>query len=204
MNNIIFVTGNSGKFAKAKDLFQKIDINVEQVNLETEELENSDVKKVSLDKAVKAYSILQAPLFVEDSGFYIEDYPGKTNFPGTLVKRSGISTNIESLLEVMKYQTNRNCYFLSCITYYDGIIVKQFTTSSFGTLSKEIKGTLTKECKSRLWQVYIPKGSTKTLAELSKEERYNIQGNNSTTLEFVKWYQEEFSCQNKLKIKKID
>lgn len=201
-NNIIFVTGNEGKYERAKDCFEKIGVKVEQIDLDIEELSISDVKEVSLDKAKKAYAVLKQPCFVEDSGFYIEGYPNKINFPGTLVKRLGISNNIEELLEVMKGVENRNCHWLSCITYYDGITFKQFNAKSEGILAKNIRGTLTKEAKSRLWQLFIPIGSNKTLAEMQKEER-NKKLKNSTTKEFVEWYKNNKLCQvyNKQKIK---
>ena len=201
MENLIFFIVYKGKYEAAKDYFQKIDVNVEQLDLDIEELTVSDVKEVSLDKAKKAYSVLKQPCFVEDSGFYIEAYPNKTNFPGTLVKRLGISNNIEALLETMKNIENRNCYFLSCITFYDGENIKQFMKKSEGTLSKTIRGEISKSSKSRLWQVFIPKGSNKTLAETSKEERYNNKENKSSTEAFVEWYKFNKICQISRKIK---
>ena len=137
----------------------------------------------------KAYNIVHGPCFVEDSGFYIEGYPGKKDYPGTLVKRSGISTNIEELLEVMKDVENRNCYFASCVTYYDGVEYKQFLSYSKGILSKEKKGILPEKARSRLWEVFIPEGFTKTLAEMTNEEReLRNKKTHSAFSQFMTWY----------------
>lgn len=198
MDSIIFVTGNYGKYSSAKEKFASIGVTVENIDLDIEELLVSDVKEVSLDKAKKAYEVLKQPCFVEDSGFYIDGYPGKTNYPGTLVKRTGISKNIEELLDVMKNVSNRNCHFLSCVTFYDGANYHQFTTAVHGTLSNDIRGELSKEARSRLWQVFIPQGSTKTIAETPKEER---KKNKSSMQEFVKWYTDNRSVKCKVKVK---
>lgn len=202
MENIIFVTGNHGKYVSARDKFAHIGVTVENINLDIEELEVSDVREVSLDKAKKAYEVLRQPCFVEDSGFYIETYPGKVNYPGTLVKRTGISSNIEELLYTMQDVENRNCYWLSCITFYDGENFHQFTEKEEGTLSKEIKGEMSEYARSRLWQVYIPKGSNKTLSELYQEGDYKNYNKKSPTESFVKWYSDNLSVKFKTKIKK--
>lgn len=201
MKSIIFVTGNYGKYSSAKEKFSKIGVTVENIDLDIEELSSSDVKEVSKDKAKKAYEVLKQPCFVEDSGFYIDGYPGKSNYPGTLVKRTGISENIEKLLEVMSEITDRNCHFLSCVTFYDGKNYHQFTTANYGTLSNSVRGSLSKEAKSRLWQVFIPQGSSKTFAETSKEERKDITKNNSSMQKFIDWYNDKISVNNKVKIK---
>ena len=199
--NIIFITGNYGKYASAKEKFASIGVTVEQIDLDIEELAVSDVQEVSLDKAKKAYTAINQPCFVEDSGFYIDAYPGKTNYPGTLVKRTGISQNVEKLLEIMKDIPNRNCHFLSCVTFYDGKVLHQFITKNSGTLSYEVRGELKKEAKSRLFQVFIPQGSTKTLAEIQSEGAKKNKTSKSSMQDFVNWYNDNLSVKCKKKIK---
>lgn len=201
MENIIFVTGNNGKYESAKEKFASIGVTVENIDVDIEELSVPDVKVVSLDKAKKAYDVLKQPCFVEDSAFYVDGYPGKTNYPGTLAKRTGLSTNVEKLLYIMKDVSNRDCHFLSCVTFYDGVEYYQFTEAVYGTLSYEIRGELSKDAKSRLYQVFIPNGSTKTLAETPKEERKKNKQNKSSMQQFVKWYADNKSVKCKIKSK---
>ena len=186
---LYYITTNKGKFKRVEDLCRIYNIDVIEVNKDIDELEINKVEEVSKDKEQKAYNIVHGPCFVEDSGFYIEGYPGKKDYPGTLVKRSGISTNIEELLEVMKDVENRNCYFASCVTYYDGVEYKQFLSYSKGILSKEKKGILPEKARSRLWEVFIPEGFTKTLAEMTNEER-ELRNNktHSAFSQFMTWY----------------
>lgn len=187
--SLFFLTTNRGKYLRVKELGEEYQIRVEEQFSDIEELEVSDVKQVSLDKAVKAYKEVSSPVFVEDSGFYITAYPNKVNYPGTLVKRSGISTNIEGLLESMKNITDRSCSFVSCVTYYDGEDYRQFLSYSNGYLSKEKRGVLPDNARSRLWEVFIPEGYQKTLAEMSEEERKERSSKTTSAFrDFFEWY----------------
>ena len=138
-------------------------------------------------------------MFVADSGFYIESYPNNPGYPGAFVKRSGISSDIETLLQTMKNIDNRNCYFMDCLTFYDGEEYYQFFGISKGTLAKEKRGNSLKKAKSNLWYVFIPQNCIKTLAEMTDEERDNRNdGRTSATIEFINWYRNSYLNQKKL------
>ena len=189
--SLVYVTTNKGKYLRVKRLGEKNHIDIEELNIDIEELEVSEVETVSKDKAIKAYQVVQKPVFVEDSGFYIDGFPNKQNYPGTLVKRSGVSSNIEQLLQDMKDVENRFCYFVSCVTYYDGEHIKQFKEYSNGLLATEKRGQLPEEARSRLWEVFIPEGYTKTLAEMTTEERREREKSNHSAFNtFMEWYKE--------------
>lgn len=99
----------------------------------------------------------------------------------------------------MEKVENRTCYFLDCLTFYDGNEFYQFFGTSIGTLSHEQKGESLKKAKSNLWYVFIPKNHTKTLAEMTDFERNNRKDDHtSATNEFIKWYKE-----NKLECKQL-
>ncbi len=200
--SLAYMTTNRGKYLRVQKLGIENNLEIEEYVDEIDELEVSDVSEVSKDKAIKAYNKLLKPVFVEDSGFYINGYPNKKNYPGTLVKRSGISTNIEQLLETMKEVENRDCEFISCVTYYDGEEIKQFISSSKGVLTTEIRGEITENARSRLWQVFIPEGYEKTLAEMTDEERKRRSAKtNSAFQQFIDWYVNKKSVNEKNKVK---
>ena len=117
MGNIIYVTGNYGKYVSVKECFTEKNIEIDFYKYDFEEMEINDIEKISRKKALDAYKILQTPCFVADTGFYINDYPNNPGYPGAFVKRSGISSDIDGLLETMKKQSNRTCKFVDCLTF---------------------------------------------------------------------------------------
>lgn len=186
---LTFATGNYGKYASVKEKCESMNIDVNFFEFDAKEPDINDISVISKEKAKEAYEKIQSPVLVNDSGFYIEDYPNMPGYPGAFVKRSGISSNIEQLLDTMKNVENRSCYFLECMTYYDGIEFKQFYGKSEGILTTSIKGKSVNKAWSSLWNVFIPKNYTLTLAEMSDEERTNRKdGHTSSITEFLNWY----------------
>lgn len=199
MENLTYVTGNYGKYVSVKEKFEKENITIDYFKCDLDEPDINDIKYISKVKAKEAYNELKKPVFVADSGFYIENYPNNPNYPGAFVKRSGISSNIEELLETMKDVENRKCYFLDCLTFYDGEEYHQFFGISKGTLSKKIKGEDRKRAWSNLWLVFIPDNCTKTLAEMTDEERINRPDNRTSAIdEFINWYKINYKDIKKL------
>ena len=193
MEKLTYVTGNYGKYIQVKERFEKAGINISFEKLDTEEPDINDIKIVSKEKAKQAYSKVGSPVFVADSGFYIENYPNNPGYPGAFVKRTGISSDIDSLLKTMEDVSDRSCYFLDCLTFYDGNEFYQFFGECRGSLSNEQRGNDTKKAKSNLWYVFVPNNCTKTLAEMNDEERNNRDdGRTSAIGEFIKWYESKY------------
>ena len=192
MKNITYVTGNYGKYISVKEKFEKNGINIEYSKIDIDEPEINNIEIISKEKARLAYEQINSPVFVVDCGFYIRSYPNNPYYPGAFVKRSGVSNNIDKLLNVMQNIEDRYCYFLDCLTYYDGKEYIQFYGKSEGFLSYVPKGDNLKKAKSNLWYIFIPKNCTKTLAEMSDEERTTrIDDRTDATLEFINWIKEK-------------
>ncbi len=201
MNSIVFVTGNRGKYLSMKSRCERFGINLIWENIDISELEVNDITQISKDKARQAYNILNVPCFVIDSGFFIDNYPGCPFYPGAFVKRSGIANNLDNLLDIMKDVEERACRFIDVLTFYDGIDYYVFYDVNEGYLSKEIKGENMKNAKSKLWQLFIPQGYSKTVAEMSEEEFDNyMAGKVSIKNEFLEWYKHDYERKRLLKI----
>lgn len=199
MENLTYVTGNYGKYVSVKEKFENSGIDIDYFKCDLDEPNVNDIAFISKEKARKAFEELKTPVFVADSGFYIEGYPNNPGYPGAFVKRSGVSNDIESLLKVMESVSNRNCYFLDCLTFYDGNEFYQFYGVNRGTLSTEARGDKVKRAKSNLWYVFIPKNCSKTLGEMSDEERNNrVDDRTSATDDFISWYKNEYNKELKL------
>lgn len=202
MEKIVYVTGNYGKYISVKEQFEDKGIDIDFLEHDFDEPNVNDIELVSKTKVLEAYSILGKPCFVADTGFYIDDYPNNPGYPGALVKRSGISSNINDLLEIMKNSQNRSCQFIDCLTFYDGKDFYTFYGVSKGTIAFEPRGSQTKKAKSNLWYVFVPKNHQKTLAEMTDEERKNRNdGHTSATQIFADWYKNEYSINSKTLIR---
>jgi len=189
MVNITYVTGNYGKYVSVKEHFNEQEIEINFLEYDFEEPEVNDIEQISRSKVLAAYGILNSPCFVADTGFYIDDYPNNPGYPGAFVKRSGISSDIDGLLDTMKNKTNRSCKFVDCLTFYDGNEFYTFYGVSSGTLSRAKRGESVRKAKSNLWYVFIPDNCDKTLAEMTDEERkMRNDGHTSATELFAKWY----------------
>lgn len=203
MVNITYVTGNYGKYIAVKEYFEEKEIGIEFLEHDFEEPNINDIEQISKAKVLEAYQLLNKPCFVADTGFYIESYPNNPGYPGAFVKRSGVSSDVERLLGIMKNVSNRTCRFVDCLTFYDGDEFYTFYGVSIGTLSLEPRGNIEKKAKSNLWSVFIPNNCSKTLAEMNDEERKNRNdGHTSATDIFASWYKDVYLTQ-KIKQKKI-
>ena len=170
MEELVFVSGNSGKISSVKNYAQAKNIPVSFYSLDFSEPDLNDISYISKKKAEYAYQELGYPCFVSDTGFYIDYYPNQPGYPGAFVKRSGVSSNLEKLLDDMKDVDNRSCRFVDCITYYDGECFQQFFGESRGELATEVSGENMNNAKSELWKVFIPEGYHSTLAGMSSKE----------------------------------
>lgn len=203
MEQLVFVTGNKNKGYEMEERFARTEISLEIVQMDFQEPEVNDIKKVSKSKAIQAYQVLQRPCFVIDSGFNIRNYPNHPNYPGAFVRRSGISENIDQLLETMQNVKDRSCQFLDCLTYFDGTEFYFFYGRDEGILITEKRGTENKAMRSALWYVFQPNDSKKTLAEMTEEERRKRKdGHLSAKEQFIEWYQKKYQNENRrIKIK---
>jgi XTP/dITP diphosphohydrolase len=190
--NIVFVTSNKGKVATAQKYFNKYDLTISCYDYDFIEPDINDIDFIAETKVLEAYKMVGKPCISLDAGFYIENYPNKNNFPGAFPKRELLDKiGIEGLIKEMKDVANRYCYFKECLAYYDGKELKKFYGISEGTISSTISESDSDQKWSDLWKVFIPKNYSKTLAEMSKEERENRRDNHTSALEeFSKWFKE--------------
>ncbi len=188
MKEVIFVTGNQGKRKTAEETLNNTIVVCEDFGFIEPDI--NDIEYIAKEKVLYAYKHTGKPCIALDAGFYIPNYPGNPNFPGAFPKRELLDKmGINGLLVNMKDVTDRKCYFKECLAYYDGLELKYFYSNSYGTLSNQIKGTDSSKKWSDLWYVFIPDGYSKTLAEMTDEERNNRREHKTSALkDFSNWY----------------
>lgn len=188
MEEVIFVTHNKGKITSAKKQLEEVNFKIYEYELE--EPRSDDIKYISKYKVMEAYKIVQKPCLSLDCGFWIDALQG---FPRAFVNFSLDTIGIEGILKLMEGKENRACRFTECLSYYDGKELYQFMGEHEGTIAKQIVGNDTEKKWSDLWYIYQPYGYTKTLAEMTDEERANRRKYKSvdSMREFAKWYKNQ-------------
>lgn len=136
MPALVFVTGNKGKFREVKEFFAAEGIKIINKNLSIHEKRGMP-EEVARDAAVQAYANIKAPLFVEDSGLFIDALNG---FPGEFSAWAFKKIGNEGILRLMRSEKNRLAHFKSVIAYTDGKGVNLFSGVCKGRIAKRIRG----------------------------------------------------------------
>ena len=198
MNKITYVSNNYKKYEHIKELFDENEISLNYFDCSFKKPITKDISSTSKKEAEVAYKVLGNPVIVTKTGFYIEEYPKNPDYPGILLKESGICENIEKLLSDMKGVVNRNCYFINCLTYFDGETIKQFYCSNFGYLLEEA------EELNSIYDLFVPTSSSKPLSKLTEEERIRLyDGRVYVQNQFFTWYKKYMKNGNKVYQKTI-
>lgn len=182
---LLYITGNSSKFATAHNNMQKYGINLEQKVLDVPEIQAETTLEVALDKAQKAFALVGQPLLVSDHGWLVAALNG---FPGPYMKYMNEWLNPDNFLALMTGQQNREVVLRQNLIYIDKDIVKDFSYDIHGYLLHEASGTL-----GTHWdKIVCLTGDNKSVA-VAREE----SGKRSVLLEveepwrsFANWYKE--------------
>ena len=189
MEEIYMVTSNKNKYLTMKRNFDKYGIDLRQFEVSLPEIQSYEVEEVIKDKIKEAYNRLQKPCIVHDSGFFIPSIKG---FPGALVHPILDKIDIEGILKLLENK-DRKCYFHECLAYYDGKNKDPmfFESKINGTIPLEPKGGKAHYHWSRLFEIFIPEGFSKTLAEMEENEYIKWHDNDENKKyirNFENWY----------------
>ena len=172
MNTLIFATNNQHKIEEIKsvvgDKFNIITLAEAGINVDIPE-PHETLEENSFEKASYIYKITNESCFAEDTGLEVE---ALNNEPGVLSARYAGSQkssleNIKKVLYNMDGIGNRAAQFRTVITLIFKGKLHQFEGIAVGTITEEIKG----EDGFGYDPIFIPRGSTKTFAEMTLEEK---------------------------------
>lgn len=166
--SITFVTSNKGKVASSQKYFNGTNIELEIFKYDLIEPRTDDIKEIATSKVLQAYELVKKPCIALDVGFFIEELNG---FPRAFVNFALNTIGISGILKLMDEKSNRSCFFEEYLAYYDGKKIEYFSCKIPGTLAYEILGDDTSKKWSDLWYIFVPEGYTKTLAQMTDEER---------------------------------
>ena len=172
-----FVSGNSNKFREVKAFMSGF--NLEQVTLDIPEIQGS-AQEIAKDKAVKAALQMGRPVFVEDTGLFLNALGG---FPGPYVKyffdgvkKEGLHQMLSSLKDTSAYS---QCTIGYCIPGHEPLIIVGQCTGNIVPPRGETKFLFD--------NIFIPKGHTRVFSEMNLEEKNQISHRGKAFDQFVKY-----------------
>ncbi len=162
MDKPILITGNAGKAAEFSRL-----LGFEVHNQKVEglpELQATDVRVVAEAKAKAAYEALGKPVFVDDTGLYINAWG---ELPGALIAWFLDNVGTEGVLKMLEGWTDRSARVMTALGYCDDQGVQIFVGEVIGSVPQQTRG----EHGFGYDPIFVPEGHDKTFAEMTSEEK---------------------------------
>lgn len=168
---INYVTKNKAKAESAKQFFDIHGIEINQIKMDTIEIQSDNIEDIARFSAKYAYEKLNMPVLKNDTGFFVETLGG---FPGAYSHFAEDKIGYEGLLKLLDGKENRKAYFLEVFALaFSSDEIYTFTCKTSGKISKEQQGDF-----GWGWDyVFIPDGEEKTLACFEDFERYKKWNN---------------------------
>lgn len=159
---MLFATTNKNKLSEAERI---LGISVEGVKLNIDEIQTLDPEECAKKKALSAYQLLNKPVLVEDTTLFFEAWHG---LPGVFIDYFMQTLGNDGILKLLVNELNRRAYAQTILAIsLDGKQVMTFTGRIDGSISSQIKG----ESNFGWDPIFIPRGSKKTFAQMSGQEK---------------------------------
>jgi len=172
MKKVYFVTGNQMKVLVAQKALETNEIELEQVKIETPEIQSMDVKEVASFSAEWAANKLNKPVVKEDNAFCIE---ALDEFPGTFVAHIDKTIGENGIMKLMNGIKNRKAKYVLAVSYCvpGGQPIVEF---------EELEGVISENLEGEYgWfsdKFFIPNGYGKTMGCYPDDERKMIWPHN--------------------------
>ena len=165
---ITLVTGNWAKVALAKQFLEPEGIEVDNIKMDTIEIQADTVEEVAAYSAKWASDQLKANVVKNDTGIMVDALKG---FPAAYTHYAADTIGEDGLLKLMKGVENRKAKFVQALAYCEyGKEPVVFTSITEGEIAKRKSGKY-----GWAWDfIFIPKGQTKTLGCFKDEVRFSL------------------------------
>lgn len=168
---LIYITGNHGKFLTAQHELEGTGITVVQNKMDLIEIQADLVEEIATHKAFQAGRKLSKVVMVQDSGMSVS---GLSGFPGPYAKYIDTTVGPEGLLALVNALSpdKREASFDSVYAIYNPKAdeVKTFLSHYEGTIGGVVSEAASAAAWSKIEKVFIPKGADKPLAQMTEAE----------------------------------
>lgn len=184
MKKVTYVTGNWAKIMSAKQTLEPLGFEVEQIKMDTPEIQTDEIADVAKYSAKWASEELKKDVIKNDSGLII---PALNGFPGPYTHYADDTIGEDGILKLMEGITKRDAYFKEVLAYCPyGKEPVVFESITKGRIDTKKRGTY-----GWSWDfIFIPEGSDKTLGCYPDEERFKFWSNEGY-IKLAKYLSEE-------------
>lgn len=188
--SLLFATGNIDKLKQVELMIDNLkspkDFDLDDIDV----VEDGESLKENAYKKAKTYfDLTKVPTISDDTGLFVE---ALDNRPGMYAHRyagedASYKDNRDKLLSELKDIDNRDAYFKTIVCYIDENGKDYyFEGVLLGTITKEEIG----QYEFGYDQIFLPKGSDRTLGQMTEKEINQISHRSKAIESFVKFYKE--------------
>ncbi len=165
---ITLVTGNWAKVAIAKEHLEPEGYEIDNVKMDTVEIQADTLEEVAAYSAKYASDKLKCNVVKNDTGIIIDALNG---FPCAYTHYVGDTIGEKGILKLMRGVENRKARFVQVLAYCEyGKEPVVFKSVTEGSISKRLQGKY-----GWCWDfIFIPEGQTKTLGSFKDDVRFKL------------------------------
>ena len=178
-----FVTSNIHKFQEARRVLSEYKIATAKLKVGAVEIQDDSLENIAKFSALDAVKNCGLPIFVGDSGLFVEALNG---FPGPYSAYVYRTVGTKGILKLMKHIENRDAYFQSVIAFsspeeqptcFSGKVEGKISLQELGTSGFGYD------------PIFIPlEGDGRTFAEMTTTQK-NLYSHRAEALrKFAEWY----------------
>ena len=155
---LYFATGNKNKFQEAKRILAAEGVTIRHFSFSHTEIRSDRLEEIAVDAAAAAYARLKKPVFVEDSGLFID---ALRRFPGTYSAWTEGKLGYRGILKLMKGIRNRKAYFGTTIALATSKGIRIFRGRCNGRMALRANG----KQGFGYDPIFVPAGHRQTFAQ---------------------------------------
>ena len=187
---LLFATGNIDKLKQVELMIDNLkspkDFDLEDIDVVED---GNSLKENAYKKAKTYFDLAKVPTISDDTGLFVE---ALDNRPGIYAHRyagenATYKDNRDKLLSELKDKDDRDAYFKTIVCYIDENGKDYYFEGILeGTITKEEIG----QYEFGYDQIFLPKGSDRTLGQMTEKEINQISHRSKAIESFVKFYKE--------------
>jgi XTP/dITP diphosphohydrolase len=179
-DRIVLVTQNKHKLTELKPLFDEFKVPFDTTDLEKLEIRSQNVEEIALTAAKHAHAILNRPVVVDDTGFFVS---ALNDFPGSYAAYVLQTIGFQGILRLIEGTKDRSARFVTAVAFCDDNNLKSFIGQMSGTISTDPSG----DGGFGYDPIFLPNGLSCTYAQLSLSEKVRISHRTKAFRAFLEW-----------------